>query len=619
MAMVQYSRNQLQIISAENIALFSLLHGVPVRPSINKVPSGSKSLNLPVQLEINRPNYKLPFDTERRLADTLAFLSSIKDDPDHIPAVCVGEDPDENNSLNVYIAINKCRWGDGDGLLQDMMHGFDQIFSILDTFSLSHRDNQEEDRCSKHNVKEQVFSAVVSMCSSRILARLSLGPRAKGKVKKDFKKDLGEAINSLNQQNNRSINAKNKDAVSLFATKGRELVKLVDLWTKHQTKTRLENLVEGVYQLQKTETAQSVLDGISNKDMDPSRRTSLLNVIKKVARYRQAARFLYRTVFKEHNVNRLKAVAVNLPKEYFERPAPSSVDYYPRLSSALLRIHPKYAKEKTLGQIYRLLLTKEERSVDEDFSERVLKILNEAKIHAEIQLIAHCESWLSGGSVLPPRVICSSKDACYLCNLSIAICRGKTHTPRSHGRVYPGWRLPLQNQQLAANFNQTLESKIKESLSALLQKQERTKYPFPMESTLGTLPPSNTTLSRGSSMNDASVVSRISQRHEVPLPALQSTEHPEPISFMPPHQREKFQSDDLTLGIQSQDSHLSDEDAPLLRGISLEKTTNSKNKSFHHSNGLLEVQIEIDPPDPSNLEMDQKVPAYSNAWLTRQP
>jgi hypothetical protein len=449
------------------------------------------------------------------------------------------------------------------------------------------------------------------MCSSRILARLSLGPRAKLKAKKDFKKGIVEAIDFVNRQRN----DRNQSTLSLFTTKARELVKLVDLWIKHQTQTPLEDLVEGVYQLQKTETVQRVLDGMSNRDMDPLRRASLVNVVKKVARYRQAARFLYRLVAKEQRLSKLKAIAVNLPKEYFEKSVPSSVDYYPRLSSVLFRIHPKYAKEKSLVQIRRLLLTKKEKSVDEDFSERVLKTLNEAKIHAEVQLIAHCESQLPGGSMgLPPRVICSSKDACYLCNLAIYLYRGKTHTPRSHGRLYPGWRLPLQqHQQLGVSFNQALEAKIKESLMFLFQKQQRIIYPFPMESTLGTLPPSNTTL-YGSSIEDESVVSRIGLGHEVPVCTLQSVGNPEPTGFKP---GEKSKSRDLISDIRSQDSHLSNEDEMLPRGIALKKTIKPQNAPFIYSNGLLEVQMDLEPPDPSKLATNQTSLTYSIEWLDK--
>ncbi|CRG89280.1 hypothetical protein PISL3812_06316 [Talaromyces islandicus] len=603
-------KNQSQIIDAENIALFFLLHDVPVKPSTNKA---SNTLNLP---ETGCPNYNLSFDTERRLVDTLAFLSSIKDDRNHIPAICIGEDLDEN-SLNVYIAVNKCHLNDGSGLLQNIKQQFDKVFSILEKGSLSYCDDQEErSGRNRHNCKDQVFSAVVSMCSSRILARLCLGPGAKKNSKKPFKESFVEVIDSVNRQNSGG-NANNKTSLSLFTAKARELVKLVDLWVKYRILARLEDLVEGFYQLQKTEMVQSVLDGISNRDIDSSQRASVLNVIKKVARYRQAARFLYRVVAKEHKVSRLKAVAVDLPKEYFEKPVPNE-NYYPRLPSVLFRIHPQYAKEKNMNQIRRLLSRKYE-CVDKKFSERTLKILNEAKIHAEVQLIAHCEFGLPG-SVLPPRVICSSKDACYLCNLCIAMFRGKTHTLRSHGRLYPGWRLPLQLQQLEAGLNQALETKIKESLMILLQKQERISYHFPMESTLGTLPLSNTTLC-GSSINAKSVASQAGPGHEVTVRGFKPVENIEPIS-RPPLETVGFkapdqnpQSHDLFSHIHSQALNLSNEDGLLTQDAALKQTIRSQNASSFYSNGDLEVQIEVEAPDRSGLAIDQKSVSYSIEWL----
>jgi hypothetical protein len=65
--------------------------------------------------------------------------------------------------------------------------------------------------------------------------------------------------------------------------------------------------------------------------------------------------------------------------------------------------------------------------------------LKKVEIHAEIQLLFYCEL---KASELPPRVICSSKDACFLCN-ALIFTHGNMHTPRSHGRLYPGWRLPF--------------------------------------------------------------------------------------------------------------------------------------------------------------------------------
>ena len=60
------------------------------------------------------------------------------------------------------------------------------------------------------------------------------------------------------------------------------------------------------------------------------------------------------------------------------------------------------------------------------------------KVHAEIQLLFFYE--LNPGG-LRPRVICSSKSACYLCNLFFKL-HGQFYIPRTHGRLYYKWTLP---------------------------------------------------------------------------------------------------------------------------------------------------------------------------------
>ncbi|EKG17540.1 hypothetical protein MPH_05231 [Macrophomina phaseolina MS6] len=71
---------------------------------------------------------------------------------------------------------------------------------------------------------------------------------------------------------------------------------------------------------------------------------------------------------------------------------------------------------------------------------RVLrKAKNQGRIHAEIQLVIFFER--EPQAVSPPRVICASKNACYLCNLFLAT-HGRFHTPRTHGKLYYQWLLP---------------------------------------------------------------------------------------------------------------------------------------------------------------------------------
>jgi hypothetical protein len=110
------------------------------------------------------------------------------------------------------------------------------------------------------------------------------------------------------------------------------------------------------------------------------------------------------------------------------------------------------------------------------------------KVHAEIQLLYHYAQHTTSGCT--PRILCSSKEACYLCYLFIKV-HGHFHTPRSHGNFYLEWRLPRmdeivlspepksQMKQVIREFNTAIEQR----LSSLLQVPRVTK-PMPSESTI---------------------------------------------------------------------------------------------------------------------------------------
>lgn len=108
------------VTCAENIALLYLLHSVPDPPSRNPID----------RLPIRQNGYTLSLLQERSLAGMLAFLSNLKDGPEHIPAICVQEGP-ESAFLNVLLAVNKARPGDGTEVLQNLKLGFERIFALL--------------------------------------------------------------------------------------------------------------------------------------------------------------------------------------------------------------------------------------------------------------------------------------------------------------------------------------------------------------------------------------------------------------------------------------------------------------------------------------------------------
>jgi hypothetical protein len=247
--------------------------------------------------------------------------------------------------------------------------------------------------------------------------------------------------------------------------------------------------VEGAHRLWRVGELQALLSTIPNRTIGPTSRENLLNIISKVARYREAARFLYRTAKKIPLVRQMKIVLVSLPQNVFQR-IPAN-QYTPTLPSTVSQISALHGQRWNVSYICRLLNTSKVEASDR-FAQQTQKTLKDAKIHAEIQLLFYRELH---ASKLPLRVVCSTKDACFLCNTFISM-HGKIHTPRCHGRLYPGWRLPFSPRlkEIEQRFNSKLANHIRNSLTTLLARRQKTVYPDPNESTLLTLPVSVSTL-----------------------------------------------------------------------------------------------------------------------------
>ncbi|GAA93270.1 hypothetical protein AKAW_11382 [Aspergillus luchuensis IFO 4308] len=333
----------------------------------------------------------------------------------------------------------------------------------------------------------QVITAVVSMCSSRILSRLRLAVSARN-TKRPFKDTLREALLAVKIVGKDLKNRALLETVRSFTMRARDVEKLLDSWSQYQVDTRLVGVVEGIYRLQQIVGLADLICIIPNKEMSPSLRQSLLNIINKVARYWEVARFLYRTAKKFPLARAMRTAPVCLPKEAFSTPILTG--YAPDLRAKIAEAAPRGSQQKLLREICAILKINQQELINK-YTSQVMRTLTTAKIHAEIQIIAHCE--LQNPRILP-RVICSSKDACFLCNLCLRLYQ-KIYTPKSHGRLYPGWRLPFLPQLagLEQGFCKALEKHYTETCGTLLSTRRGTIYPDPNESTLFTLPLSRTT------------------------------------------------------------------------------------------------------------------------------
>jgi hypothetical protein len=126
------------------------------------------------------------------------------------------------------------------------------------------------------------------------------------------------------------------------------------------------------------------------------------------------------------------------------------------------------------------------------------------KVHAEIQLLFFYEL----NPHLPrPRIICSSKSACYLCNLFFSL-HGVFHIRRSHGRIYDKWILPTwlsipeprraELGVLATRLDAALKAKIQEGCD---------KHKNPIESVLSIPRPwTPSTILTASSLSSTSTI-----------------------------------------------------------------------------------------------------------------
>ncbi|OTB01829.1 hypothetical protein M426DRAFT_265560 [Hypoxylon sp. CI-4A] len=459
------------ILCAESIATLHFLHHVPAKPSSNPVTN----------IHSRSAGYTLTFEKERDLAGTLAFLAYPKHGIDHIPAVCIEEDS-SSTYLNILIAVNKSSQHDGQQLLERLKGEFDEIFSIL-----ARADG------SLCGMEDDVFKAIISMCRKRILHRLRL---IRSRNRTPIKEALEVALQYFKYMKPR--NTQIAQLLESFIDRAKEVVKLTDSWNKHQEDFRLGNLAEGIYRLHRVGDLGLLLKEIPKHVMDPGLQSHLLNMIGKVSRYREAARFLYRMAKKVPLSRRMRIVTVKWPATTFDRP---SDNYTPKLETIISSSPGLKDNERTLTHICRLLNGHKNRNhkstrleENDKFTRQTRTTLRTAKIHAEIQLLYYCELNIPHDRL--PRVVCSSKDACWLCNEFILMYE-KIHMPKTHGRLYPLWRLPAlhHNDDFAKTYNKRLQGNLTNSLKTLFARQEPTTYPDPNESTLLMLHLSHSTLS----------------------------------------------------------------------------------------------------------------------------
>ncbi|KAL8955397.1 MAG: hypothetical protein Q9193_006735 [Seirophora villosa] len=205
--------------------------------------------------------------------------------------------------------------------------------------------------------------------------------------------------------------------------------------------------------------------------LDPSSRAAIPLKITKLSRYSTVSRSLLRAarkypVFKRVLFSAVCFKAPNLPATELDSTTRDLVRGLldgPRLSKLPSRFHSSSSLpiENHIRQ------------------EAALPV----PVHAEVQLLFHYEKNTCN---LPPRIMCSSKQACFLCDLFFKI-HGRFAVPSTHGRLYEKWALPDAVKTMGSadgDILKTLQTFVSAIENALVLEAQSTKksYPAPYES-----------------------------------------------------------------------------------------------------------------------------------------
>ena len=233
----------------------------------------------------------------------------------------------------------------------------------------------------------------------------------------------------------------------------------------HQSHKTLISLLRSAHSLASQNDLEKLFSTIPNSGkFGPHVRSSLPIAVGKLGRYYSTCSFLIvaarrLSIFRSI---RVESVRLSMPVS----PPLWTARYEPSLSGTLDRILEPQTKRLThrwVGSI---------ASAEAKFCSQLAAYPKSYKIHAEIQLLFYYEMH---PEIRRPRVICSSKSACFLCDLFVKV-HAKFYVARTHGVLYDKWILPDQGAirlpgkdikdmtRVVERFNATLENRIRLTL-----------------------------------------------------------------------------------------------------------------------------------------------------------
>lgn len=272
----------------------------------------------------------------------------------------------------------------------------------------------------------------------------------------------------------------NPPAVEAIALEG-AIVSLHELFceleklstTDARSKTGLElikKIVKGAHRVQSTRALQVLLGSLPDLAPDSSRK--ILTTVAKLSRYWTISKFLLKLASQSRLCQSVDVRTIR----YEAQAAPAT--------------EPEAYIDRSINRVYnderfkRKLTTRKLNSKKQIRAFVAREVSVKHPVHAEVQLLWYYET---NACEIRPRVIGSSKKACFLCNLFFRL-HGGYITPATHGRLYTKWGLPRTDNRKAhaAGLDGTVHGMIevvKHKLEGELNSPQRPRPP-PAESVI---------------------------------------------------------------------------------------------------------------------------------------
>ncbi|KAL9124814.1 MAG: hypothetical protein Q9217_005900 [Psora testacea] len=439
----------------------SLMEAITLLYMLNKCPESPKDNQQSETLSVLSSIHQLPFQREKQIVENLAFLSATTNDSAKVMAVCL-EEARDRRSCTIRLTSNI-------GDIDEVMLGFKLMAKILEQ-GASRANSKDDDT-------KALFRCIVTLDYCRILSRLrsrhaKKSSRNKGKPVLITLLDTAIRDQSIQPSPNITV-MELADVLTKIKTLKALFMKFEDIQEHSAASSVVQDgameLITQMHDLASQTKFKLALN--SSRTLNPELKTFLPEAVGKLGRYysisyelvcvaRSEEYSIFNSITIETSPTLRPSQPLNIDKNFHPLTALQNIL---RPGSAVQSRSLKPSLEKCLGKPIQFIL--------DEFRLAIADYYKSVKVHAEIQLLFFYEL---NSERIRPRTICSSKSACYLCDLFFRL-HGQYYVPRTHGRLYHRWTLPnwhilLPEMRrryfdfLLRNFSDILRVKVKVAL-----------------------------------------------------------------------------------------------------------------------------------------------------------